>query len=165
MKKALSTLVLAVASVCVAAAEPSDASVERLLSLTKAEVLIEATYANLEESLRKAMAQATAGQALTEQRQRGLDSAAKKFVQLMREEFNWAMLKPMYVQIYKESFDQEDIDGLNDFYDSKAGRAYVDKMPVVMRKSMVVVQERMAPLVGKMTAAMQAATEEAKLGK
>ncbi len=127
--------------------------------------MTEAIYGNLEESMRQGMKQAAAGKPLTDEQRRVLETATKKFFQVMREEFNWSTLKPLYIQIYKESFEQEDIDGLNDFYSSKAGQAYVNKMPIAMQKSVAAVQERMAPLIGKMTVAMKAALEEAKLGK
>ncbi len=165
MKKSLSTIVLALVSFCAAAAEPSDASVEKLLSLSKAESITEAIYGNLEASMQQAMAQAAAGKPLTDEQRRVFEAVPKKFVQVLRDEFTWATLKPLYIQIYKESFDQDDIDGLNAFYSSTAGQAYVDKMPVAMQKSVAAVQERMAPLIGKITVAMKAALEEAKLGK
>lgn len=165
MKKALSTIVLAMASFCAAAVEPSDASVEKLLSLSKAEAITEAIYGNLEASMRQAMEQSAAGKPLTDEQRRVFEAAPKKFVQVMRDEFTWATLKPLYIQIYKESFDQDEIDGLNAFYSSKAGQAYVDKMPVAMQRSMAAVQERMTPLIGKMTVAMKAVLEEAKLDK
>lgn len=61
MKKALSTIVLAMASFCAAAAEPSDASVEKLLLLSKAESTIDAMFGNFEAAMRQGMAQAVAG--------------------------------------------------------------------------------------------------------
>lgn len=169
LKKSLSITALALASFCAAAAEPSDASVEKLLSLTQAESMTEAIYGHLEQSMRQGMRQgmeqAAAGQPLTDEQRRVLDAVPKKFVQVMRGELTWAMFKPMYIQIYKESFDQEDIDGLNAFYSSKAGQAYVNKMPIAIQKSMAAVQERMAPMIGKMPAIIKAAVDEAKLGK
>ncbi len=165
MKKTLSIIVLAMASICAAAAEPSDASVEKLLSLSKAESTIDAMFGNFEAAMRQGMAQAVAGQPLTDEQRRVLEIAPKKFVQVVREEFNWFTFKPVLIKIYKESFDQDDIDGLNAFYGSKAGQAYVNKMPVAMQKSVAAAQERVVPLAAKMTAAMKAALEEAKLGK
>ena len=164
MKQTLAALVLAFSTQLAFAAEPSDASIERLLTLTKAEAMMDSVYANLEQNMRQSMTAAAAGKPLSEEQRRVLDSAPRKFAEVMRQELNWSQLKPMYIQIYKESFDQDDIDGLNDFYASKAGQAYVNKMPIAMQRSMAVVQQRMLPLVGKMAEAMKAAAAEAKLG-
>ena len=83
----------------------------------------------------------------------------------MRQEITWASLKPMYIKIYKETFDQEEIDGLTAFYSSKVGQTYINKMPVAMQKTMSAVQQRMAPVISKMGDAMKAALAEAKVGK
>jgi hypothetical protein len=102
---------------------------------------------------------------LTEEQKRLLDNAPKKIAKAVHEELTWASLKPMYIQTYKENFDQKDIDGLIAFYSSKAGQNYIKKMPVVMQKTMTGVQQRMAPLTQKVAEAMKATVEEAKLGK
>ena len=163
MKKLIAVLALSIATFAASAAEPTDPSIEKLLTLTKAESLMDSLYANMEQSMRQGMLQATAGKPLTDEQRRVMESVAKKFAQVVREELSWANLKPMYIMIYKESFDQEDVDGLIAFYSSKAGEAYVNKMPGAMQKSMAFVQGRMKPLLGKMAEAMKAATAEAKL--
>lgn len=163
MNKILAVLVLSVATFSALAVEPTDPSIEKLLTLTKVESLMDSLYANMEQGMRQGMLQAAAGKPLTDEQRRVIESVPKKFAEVMREELNWASLKLMYVKIYKESFDQEDVDGLIAFYGSKAGQAYVNKMPGAMQKSMAFVQERMKPLVGKMAEAMKAAIAEAKL--
>jgi len=148
-----------------AAAEPTEASIEKLLSLMKAETMVDSVYANLEAYTRQGIHQAVAGKQLSDEQRRALEGVSKKLMQIVQEEMNWSTLKPMYIRIYRESFDQEDIDGLNVFYASNAGQAYVNKMPIAMQKTMAAVQERMAPLLAKVTNAMKTAAEEAKLGK
>lgn len=165
MKKPLFAFVLATASVWALAAEPSDASVEKLLVLSNAQAVTDSAFANLEANIQRGVQQANAGKTVTEAQQRVLDDVTKKAAQIIREELNWATLKPMFVQIYKENFSQEDIDGLNDFYNSQAGRAYVAKMPLVMQKTMVIVQDRVGPVMQKTAALTKTAFEQAKLEK
>jgi hypothetical protein len=74
----------------------------------------------------------------------------------------WEKLRPLYVQIYQESFTQEEIDGPIAFYESPAGVAFVEKLPFVMQKSMSIMQSRMAPMMEKMKAAMKEAIAEPK---
>ncbi len=57
------------------------------------------------------------------------------------------------------------MDGLLAFYRTLTGSAFIEKMPVVMQKSMSVMQTRMGPLMEKMKAAMARAIEEAKVAK
>jgi hypothetical protein len=165
MKKILASFTLVVCAFSALAAEPTDASVDKLLTLTKAESMMDSIYGNLEQNMRQGMKQATAGKKLTDEQTRLLESAQKKHLEVMHKELTWSDLKPVYTQIYKENFDQADIDGLTAFYSSKVGQNYLNKMPVAMQKSVTAVQQRMAPVVSKMGDAMKAALAEAKVGK
>jgi hypothetical protein len=165
MKKILASFTLVVCAFSALAAEPTDASVDKLLTLTKAESLMESIHGNVEQNMHQGMKQATAGKKLTEEQTRFLDNAQKKFADSMRQELTWASLKPTYIKIYKETFDQEEIDGLTAFYSTKVGQSYINKMPVAMQKTMAAVQQRMAPIMTKMGETMKAALAEAKVGK
>jgi hypothetical protein len=165
MKKILACFTLVVCAFSALAAEPTDASVDKLLTLTKAENLMDSIHGNLEQNMRQGMKQATAGKKLTDEQTRMLESAQKKFADGMRQELTWASFKPMYIKIYKETFDQEEIDGLIAFYGTKVGQSYINKMPVAMQKTMSAVQQRMGPIANKMGDAMRAALAEAKVGK
>ncbi len=92
-----------------------------------------------------------------------MNATPKKFAEVMRQEFTWAKLQPIYVNIYQESFTQEEIDGLIAFYRSPAGDALVKKMPLVLQKSMGAMQGMLGPMAEKMKAAMQEAMAEAKI--
>lgn len=61
-------------------------------------------------------------------------------------------MKSMYLQIYSKSFNQEEIDGLIAFYNSPSGIAFVNKIPLIMQKSMTLTQERMGPMIQKIEA-------------
>jgi hypothetical protein len=74
-------------------------------------------------------------------------------------------MRPLYIQIYQESFTQEEIDGLIAFYKSPLGIAFVEKMPLVMQKSMTIMQSRTGPLMEKMKAVIDQAMADAKAAK
>ena len=57
------------------------------------------------------------------------------------------------VKLISLLFTQEEIDGLIAFYESPAGATFVEKMPVVMQKSMSIMQSRAATVMEKMNAA------------
>ncbi len=166
MRQAIAILLLLLSSVLTcAAAQPTSESIETLLTLTKTEALIESVYGNVEQAMRQGMAQAVAGKNLSAEQQRSLEATPKRFVTIMREELSWESLKPMYIEIYRDSFTQEEIDGLIAFYQSPVGMAFVNKMPIVMQKSMTSMQARMQPMMEKMKAAMRQALEDAKVAK
>ena len=163
--RALCSLLLLLAAAVARAEPPTVESVEALLVATKSESIMESVNANMENTLRQGMAQTLAGKKITPQLQRFLDHAPRQFAEAMKEEMSWATLKPLYVQLYQDSFTQEEVDGLVAFYRSPAGEALVTKMPIVMQKTMLLVQSRVAPMMEKMRIATARAMAEAQSSK
>lgn len=162
MRKLLAFAALLIA--CSAyAAPPSQESVEQLLAAMRTESMMETMYGSVEQVMRQNMKQAMQGKPVSEQQQRFLDAVPAKFAAVMREELDWAKLKPMYIQVYRETFEQDEIDGLVAFYTSPAGQAFVNKMPVVVQRTMVLMQTTMQTLAPRMSAAIKEALAEAKV--
>jgi uncharacterized protein len=143
----------------------SQESVENLLTVMKTESMMESMYGSVEQMMRQGMKQSVQGKPLTAEQQRFFDSVPTKFVAVMRQEFNWEKIKSMYVQLYRDTFEQNEVDDLITFYASPAGQAFVNKMPVVMQKSLALTQSLMQSLMPKMTAAINDAMAEPKLSK
>jgi uncharacterized protein len=145
------------------AAPASQESVESLFTVMKTESMMESMYETVEHVMRDGMKQSVQGKQVTPEQQRFFDSVPVKFVAVMRQEFGWQKLKPLYVQLYSETFEQNEVDGLVAFYTSPAGQAFVNKMPAVMQKSLALTQSLMQSLMPKMTSAINDAMAEAKL--
>lgn len=143
-------------------APPSEASIHTLLAVTKTETVMDGLFANMEQSMRQSMAAAIPRDRLSAQQLRIVDATPARFIQVMRDEMSWPRMRPVYVQIYQESFTQEEIDGMIAFYQSPAGAAFVRKMPVVMERSMSIMRVRIAPMVERMNAVMAQAIAEVK---
>ena len=155
----LASLIFASLAHC---APASQESIDRLLVDAKVEKMLDTMLVNIDQVMRRSMEAATLGRPLSPDQRRVVDATAARFVQVMRDEMTWDKLRPLYVQIYQESFTQEEIDGLIAFYESPAGVAFIEKMPVVMQKSMSIMQSRMAPMLEKMKAAMKETIPETK---
>jgi uncharacterized protein len=157
------TLVTAVLMATSAQAAPaSEASVDNLLTLTKAESTMDTVYGNADQMMRQTMLQMTQGQTISPAQQRNFDGFATQVVAAMRTDMSWEKMKPMYVQLYRDTFEQEEVDGLIAFYKSPAGQAYVAKMPVLMSKSMAISQSLFQSLGAKMKVAMDRFVAETK---
>jgi len=166
MRNAIPILLLLLSSALTcSAAPPTSESIDTLLTLSKSESRLESIYETMEQAMRQGMAQASVGKSLSAEQQRVLETAPKRFVDVMRNEFTWESLKPMYIEIYRDTFTQDEIDGLISFYQSPIGMVFVNKMPEVMQRSMVSMQSRLQPMLEKMRAAMRQAIEEAKVSK
>ncbi len=163
MRRILLTLLLAAWLGPAVAATPSDKSIETLLQLTKVESMMESLYAGMEQVMQQGMKQAAAGRQLTPAQQRSLDQLPAKFVEAMRQELTWSTLKPQYVQIYKETFTQTEVNDLIRFYRTPSGRSLIDKMPVVMQKSMAVAQGQLQTFIPRVRKAIDDTLREAEV--
>jgi uncharacterized protein len=153
-----------IASFCFAitafADEPTKESVEKLLAATKMETMVTTIQHQMESSMSMALEQSLKGETLSAEAKQHAEAFRQKIVAAMTEELSWEKVKGLYIQIYSDNFTQEEIDALNDFYDSQTGKMYVAKMPVVMQKSMAIMQQKMGPMREKIQAAMKEMRQE-----
>ena len=162
MKTHLAALALSLVALTSSAAPPTDDSIRTLFAVMKVESMVNGMYAAIEPAMRQGMAQATDGKEPTAKQKAILDRHARRMGELIRTELSWAKMEPMQIRIYRESFDQAEIDGLIQFYRSPVGQSFVSKMPVVTQKAMAEMQVYMQQVMPKMQAAMQEMTAEVK---
>ncbi|MGE5865829.1 MAG: DUF2059 domain-containing protein [Rhizobacter sp.] len=157
MKSLLLAFTLAVLSGAGWAQAPSDPSLERLLAVTQAERLNDSVIAQVKASLKPMMAKALEGQTLDAEQRAQADELINRLAArteiILAEELAWERMKSFNLQVYREAFTQREVDDLIAFYESPTGRAFVDKMPLVMAKTMGLMQERMGPLMARLQAA------------
>ena len=147
------------------AAPASAESIELTLNLMHARTNLESVSAGAEGNIRQAVTSAIHGQTLTPDEQAKMDRVIQRAVALVREEISWEELKPMYVKLYAETFSQEEIDGLNAFYASPAGQAYVARIPALTQSMMKVLMAKMADMQPRLDKIMREATQDAPASK
>ncbi len=142
---------------------PTDESIRQLLSVTGTRKLADDAIRQMEGQMRARIRQSLHGRQLGAPQQKVIDDYVDQVVALMRKELAWDSLEPAYIRIYRESFSQDEIDGMLAFYRTPAGQAVVRKMPLVMKQSMLELQARMGPLMLKLHAIQQKAIEDLKI--
>lgn len=140
----------------------SDASIEEYLKVSNAQQLVESMKQQVAGLIKNSTQQATQGKPLTPERQAIVDHMAQQMSDLLAETMSWDTLKPMYMRIYHESFTQSEIDGIIHFYKTSAGKAMINKMPVVMQNLMSEMQGTIKPMQQKMIQIQREATEKIK---
>jgi hypothetical protein len=153
---------LALGAMHALATPASDATIEELLQVTHNESMVNDLTTYMEKMLRANITKAAAGAKFSPEQQRVLDQSLVKATALIRQENDWSKIKPKIIQIYREVFTQEEIEGLLAFYHSPAGQAMIEKMPQVMQKSLEVGQRHMNTLMPKVQAAVREAIAEAE---
>jgi uncharacterized protein len=69
-----------------------------------------------------------------------------RMMKLIAERMSWEKMKPAYIQLYDEVFTDEELDGILAFYRSPAGRAMIEKTPLLMTKAVALSQKQMGDL-------------------
>jgi uncharacterized protein len=145
-------LLLAAGGAAANDAPASDASIREMLELTNAHQLVDTMKGQVSAMTANATREALKGQNITPERQAILNRMRERMSAVTDELLNWDSLLPVYLRTYRSSFTQSEIDGVNKFYKSPAGRAYVNKMPLVMQNVMQELQGMIKPMQEKMAA-------------
>ncbi|MEN9538848.1 MAG: hypothetical protein RLZZ126_1083 [Pseudomonadota bacterium] len=165
MRQHLVTALLAMSFSFAHAAPPTVASVEALLDVTKTEATMDAVFTGLEPVMRQMLQRIPNHQSLTSEQQRAVDAMPAKVVVLLREEFSFAKLKPQFVELYQEVFEQEEVDAQLAFYRTPAGQAMINKMPRVMQKTVALSQAQVQRMMPRMQQIIQQMVREAQAGQ
>lgn len=152
MKRTLLAALLLLSSLPALAAPPSRASVEALLEALDSGSMLEASLRQTEEIMRMAMQQAAKDQPPSAERDAALERLQGRIVALLREEMSWTKMRPGFIDIYLNSFSQEEVDGMLKFYRSDVGRAVNAKMPLVMQNSALLMQQLMTAMAPRLKA-------------
>ena len=64
----------------------------------------------------------------------------------------WEQFKEPMINVYLTHFNQTEIDGLIEFYQSDVGKSMTQKMPLVMRDSMMAGQQAMRDIMPQVQA-------------
>lgn len=116
---------------------PSDASVRELLDVMQAHKIVDTIIGQSDTLGRTAVQQALNGRTLDAQEQKILDSQLDKVHGVILRELSWDKISPMYLNVYRTTFTQKEINDMIAFYKSPTGQAVIEKLPLVMQQSMM----------------------------
>jgi hypothetical protein len=127
------------AALCVPAfgqASSKDAKIEKLMTSMNIDKQMNTVFTQM-KSMVASQLPATA----TDEQKAKAAELQEKIFNLMQSRMSWEKMRPQYVKLYSDTFSDEEIDGLAAFYESPAGKAMLEKMPVLMAKSMSIAQD------------------------
>lgn len=79
------------------------------------------------------------------------DELQQRLFALLGQSLKWDTMKPVYIKIYDETFSEQEISGILEFYKSPAGQAMLNKMPVLIQKSISATQGLVAGMMPEIT--------------
>lgn len=128
---------------------PTESSVRELIEITHSRRQIEVAIEQAEVLMRRALEQSLGRRTISEEQQAIIDEMRGKIMAVYRAEFSWERLAPLFVEIYRRSFTQEEVYSMLAFYRSQSGQAVVAKMPIVMENTVRLMQAHMAAMSPK----------------
>jgi hypothetical protein len=155
MKRMTAMLVLMLGAAVASATPATSESVEALLAITQMEAAVNGLYADVDKALDQQMTQMMSQARPSDAQREALEAMQRDIRAALRNELSWASLRPAYVQLYQESLTQEEVDGLLEFYRTPSGQALIHKMPIIMRKSIALSQDKVRPLVARLVSNVQ----------
>jgi hypothetical protein len=138
---------LAFAGTPTVATPPTDAQVDQLLELTHAQALLESMRAQVAGTQRKMLDQMLQGQPLSDAERRRLDRMLDAMDGRLRAVLSWETMRPIYLRVYKSTFEAQDLDAMIAFYRTPSGQRLIDRMPLLLQNIMGEMNGMLAPLM------------------
>ncbi len=122
-------------------------------------------YSSILPIMRQSMSQANGGKTLSAEETRKIELLSSKLGEILKREMSWAKFEPIQRAIYRENFDQVEIDGLITFYQSAVGQSFINKMPMITQKSMAVMPAFIQEVMPRIQSEMQKIVADVESGK
>jgi len=129
---------------------PSEESIRELMRLNGVGIPIDIVKQNMQLATQTAVRRVFRDQALSEKQEKILSEVSAQVAAMFKEEKIEEALDQVYIDIYRKSLTQQEVDGLNTFYKSDAGKALIEKMPSITLQTIEITLRQIEPLVPKL---------------
>lgn len=129
------------------AAPASDQKIQQLLEVMNLDKLLQETMQQIRPQLDQQSYQivkmTVKKEQLTPQEQIVANELSDKLYAQSKSFVSWDKMKPLYLKIYKEVYDADEIQAQIDFYSSPVGRSILNKSPQVAQATMKIVNTQL----------------------
>ena len=157
--------IIALSAVCLVlpswAAPPSDASIEKLLGLMKTQSTLDGIFDLIQGQIGQSLQETFAGKSLTPQQQKVIEQLPSTVMTSVKQDLSWDKVKTIYIDAFRDTFDQAEIDGISAFFASPAGQAYASKQGMLVQRTNAALEQKMQPMLARAQAAVLAAIKDA----
>jgi hypothetical protein len=161
----MSKLIASLFFACMLAAVPGQAQeltkqakIERILDLTNSQAsvdkLLDQMTSMINSQMKTQMPKATPEQLAQAQEMQS------KMMELIKSRMSWTKMRDSYVKVYADLYSDSEIDGMLAFYESPAGRGYLEKMPLMTQRIMMASQTQMGDLMPEILRIIQESAQK-----
>ena len=128
-------------------AEPSQASIEKLLALTTANRASINVLSDVDKIVESTVDSQLAGEKLSPEAQKLAASTKTTIHETFQKALGWEAVKPWYMKAYADAFTQAEINELIQFFESSAGTKFIKQMPEVEKSTTAKYQQQLAVML------------------
>ncbi len=121
---------------------------------------IQKSYDGAFASMSKMQEQMMAGQKMTPDQKTKFQKQMQASMDAAKTAMSWESIKPIFVKIYADNFDEAELNGLIAFYKTPVGQTWIEKQPVIQAATM----QEMAKMMPKIQAAIMKSMDTGKVG-
>ncbi|MBZ0256038.1 DUF2059 domain-containing protein [bacterium] len=88
-----------------------------------------------------------------------------RLMDFVSDELSWEKIKEDYIVLYVDTYDEDELQGAIDFYESPIGKAFIKKQPEIMLKSQDISKRQMTRLFPRIQQKVQELMQEEDLPK
>lgn len=141
------------------------AKIQEMITLTNSEGMMNQMLDQMSAAMKNAAAQQAAKYQFTPEQQQIQDSFNTKISGIIAQSLSMDKLRPIIIQTYDETYTEDEIDGILNFYRSPAGKAFLAKTPQLMTRTMTLMQQQMANLQPQLEQATKELSDEMSKAK
>jgi len=145
MKNAAFGLIFFCAAAVAQAAPPSDESILKMMDALQLQTTLDQMVAQMDSGMKAALKESMKGKELNPLQTAELGQLQLKMSAAIKEDLSFAKVKDVYLQVYRETFTQDEVNGINAFLTSAAGKAMLTKTDAATKKASSLLQQRMGP--------------------
>lgn len=140
---------LLLASSSALAGRPSDAQLDDLMRVMRVREQMEGSWPQIEAQVRASAEQSLVrrGRTLDADSRREFDAMLERTTTVMRSGLAWNRVEPVFRDVYRNTFEADDITTIVDFYESPAGQRLLERMPKLVSETMRAVNVLVAPML------------------
>jgi hypothetical protein len=130
--------------------KPSEQSINRLFEVMHTSQLLDTYAAQIDTAMRASLREGPEWVQLNAEQQQILDDMSAELTSLVRHEISWESVRPMMVEVYRNTFSAHEVDEMVKFYQSPTGQAVIAKLPAAMTQAMQAMQQHVSALTPRL---------------
>jgi len=130
--------------------KPSEQSINQLFAVMHTSQLLDIYAAQIDATMRASLRQGPEWVQLNAEQQQILDDMSAELTALIKHEMSWESVRPLMVEVYRNTFSAREVDEMVKFYQSPTGQAVISKLPAAMAQAMQAMQQHVSTLTPKL---------------